>query len=309
MPKAPGHKLGHPKKKKAGPVPLNNIGRQALQRLRNIQVNQYGAPGDQALLTKYARRIQNGRPMDSQDYKVRAGLATRDKLALRAGKTVQAELNPQIGAAKNYEAGVKVLYDKLAGQEQATQNQQLQQQQQSAAGVSAGYDKTASDIASNFRGSREQTGSELNRLGLSGISDQNSGNLENLLTGLTRSGQSNAGAIEGVQNSAANQLMGMLSNQSADTGAELSAASSQNRGSLEASRAGKVYSLWNQFIDQRKAQNAATAQQHFLNRITRAKLGASTDLSNAQALQALGTARKSIVDSKRPTTVKKPRIR
>lgn len=296
------------KKKKSNP-PLGPVARAELARLRNIQINQYAAPGDQNLLKLMARRVAGGKKTAAQvEGRVRAGAATRDKLALRAGKTVQAELNPQIGFAKNYEAGVKNLYGQLAGRQAQTVQDMTAQQNQAASGIGARYDALASNIAGEFRQGRESTGDELARLGIAGNMGDTSQAMEQQLGTLAASGKANALTQASASSSATNDLMALLGREEDNTGAGLQAASSQQRGMLEASRAGKVANLWGTLQDQKLQQDAETAQQAFLNKITGAKLNASTDLSNAQALGALATARKNIVDSKRPSAKKVKRI-
>jgi hypothetical protein len=297
------------KKKKSNP-PLGPVARAELARLRNIQRNQYGAEGDQTLLKKLAQRVASGKRTAGQvEGRVRAGAATRDKLALRAGRTVQAELNPQIGAARNYEEGLRALYSKLAGQQSQAQGLMDKAQDTGIANIGNRYSGLASDVASQFRQGRENTSDELARLGLTGaISDGQSQAMENNMMGQVNTGRESALAQAGASAQGYDQLMSLLGQESVNTGAGLQAASSQQRGYLEASRPGKVYNLWGTLQDQKKAQDAESAQQAFLNKITGAKLGADTDYKRAQSLAELATARQRIVDSKRPSSKKVKRI-
>lgn len=305
-------KKGKPKgkvKKKSNPLKMHSAaGRAELARLRNIQRDNYGAEGDQAYLVKLAKKVGRGvRPSGSQDWKVRAGKATRDKQALRAGRTVQAELNPQIGAAKNYEAGLQKLYEATAASQAQNAGQMAQRNTASRAAIGGNYDQLASSIANEFTQSRQSANDELSRLGIQMGDASGSGAVEARLASLAESGRANALSQQDASGQGYNQLMSLLQGETAATGASLRGASSQKRGQLEASRPGKVYSLWQQLEDQQRAESREQQQQNFLNRITKARFGVESDYKNAQALAALGSARKSIVDSKRPTVVKRTR--
>lgn len=309
-PKKVSRKKEGSKKKKANPLKMHSqLGRQELARLKNIQANQFGAEGDQAYLTKLAKKVGRGkRPSGSQDWKIRAGKATRDPQALRAGKTVQAELNPQISASRNYEAGLRKLYGNLAG-EQSRAASGIQAQNAATRGtLETRFNDLASQISSEFNKSRESSSSELNRLGINMGDASQSGDIQARLATLAQSGKANALTQQDASSQGYNQLMSLLQGESANTGAGLQAASSQKRGQLESSRAGKVYSLWQQLEDQERAEKAERQQQKFLNRITRSKFGVDQDYKNAQSLNALASARKNIVASKKPRVVRKPRI-
>lgn len=289
-------------KKKKPPAKLGAIGRAELADLRNIQRNQYYVPGKQKYLKHLAMLVQTGKKAPgSQDWKVRAGKATKSPLALRAGRTVQAELNPMISAAKNYETGLQTMYGQLGQQNQQTIQQMANQQNAATADLNKNYDSLASGIASQFRQGRESTSDELARLGLTGIPATDSVAQEQMFANLAQSGRANALSQQQAGSTAFNNLMQLLSTDAQNTGAELRAASSQKRGQLEASRPGKVAALFGSLQDQAKAQRAEAAQQAFLNRITQSKLATDSDYKNAQALGALANARKNIVDSRRPS--------
>ena len=295
-------------KKKRPPNPLkmhSALGRAELARLRNIQQNNYGYEGDQAYLVKLAKRVGSGkRPSGSQDWKVRAGKATNDPEALRAGKTVAAEINPQIGAAKNYEEGLQKLYDTVAGNLQANQQGIAKGNAASSAAIGSNYDNLASTIANEFEQGRTASNDELSRLGIQMGDASQSRDIQARLAGLAESGKANALSQQSAQSQGYNQLMSLLQGENVATGAAKRSASSQQRGALEASRSGKVYSLWQQLEDQARAEERESQQQKFLNRITKAKFGVDADYKSASALAALARARKAIVDSKRPSTKK-----
>lgn len=305
-------KKPEPKKKvkKANPLKMHSErGREELARLRNIQVNQYGAPGDQAYLVKLAKLVGRGkRPSGSQDWKVRAGKATRDPQALRAGKTVQAELNPMIGAAKNYEAGLQNLYANVLKQQQQQAERVASSRQAAATGISSGYDQLASSIANEFNKSRQTSSDELSRLGIGMQDTSQSGDMQARLASMAESGRANAMGQLNTGTQEFQNLMGLLQGETAATGAQLRGASSQKRGELEASRAGKVYSLWQTLEDQARAETAEQRQQDFLNRITKARFGVESDYKNTQSLANLAKARKDIVASRKPVKKRVKRI-
>jgi len=296
-------------KKKKELKPVNALARAELARLRNIQANQYGDPGNQKLLIRLANLVGKGRKSSgSQDWKVRAGRATVDPEALRAGRTVQAELNPQIGAAKNYEAGLQKMYDQIGQYMQQTSGDIAASTAASNARTATGYDQLASTIAGEFRKGKEASNAELQRLGIGMGDSSQASEMESRLASLAASGKANALSSGEMQAQGFNQLMGLLSAQSANTGAALRAASSQQRGALEASRPGKVYSLWQQLEDQARAEEMERKQQQFLNRITRARFGVESDYKQAAALSQLADARKKIVESRKPRKVRVKRI-
>jgi hypothetical protein len=231
-----------------------------------------------------------------------------DPQLLRARKTVEADLNPQIAGAKDYEAGLKVLYANLANNENAAAQMMQGAQQKTRSSVGSNYDQLASGIAANFKASQEGANTELQRLGI-GMGDTSQANEQQArLQMLANSGRANALTTVDAQSQGANQLMSLLQGESAATGAGLSAASAQKRGMLESSRPGKVYSLWQTLEDQARADAAERQQQQFLNRITRAKFGVESDYKQAQSLSALASARKNIAASKKPRVVRKKRI-
>jgi hypothetical protein len=305
-PKGKAHKKPAPPKKVNK---LGEAGRAELRRLRNIQANQFGALGDQAYLKKLARQVDLGKKAPgSQDWKVRAGRATRDPQALRAGRTVQADLNPQISAAKNYESGLQTLYANLGNQLNSFNQQIAGTNASTRAQVGTRYDQLASQIANEFNASKQSSASELNRLGINMPDASQSSDIQNRLAMIAESGRQNALSQQDASSQAANQLMGLLQGEAQATGAGFRAASSQQRGMLEASRPGKVYSLWQELEDAAREQKAENQQQKFLNRITQAKFGVDQDYKTAQSLSALASARKNIVASRKPRKVRKARI-
>jgi hypothetical protein len=284
--------------------PLNPSQKKEFRQLRNLNMDFYGVPGDEATLKKYARREK------PQDWRVKAGQATRDKQALRAGKTVSSELNPQISANKNYQAGLEKLYAGLAAGQGTIAKNITQGNTAARSRMATGYDDLASQISSEFRGARDSSNAELSRMGIQGMGDASqSGDIESRLAMLAQSGKQNALSSQEMQSSGFDQLMGLLQGQSQMTGAATKAASQQKLNDLIASRPNKVYSLYQQYEDQARAEAAERKQSNFLNRITKARLGIEQDYKGAQSLGELAKARKDIVDSRRPSSVKRPRRR
>lgn len=292
------------------PTKLGPAAKAELADLRQLQTDEYGAPGDQALLQKYARRVATGKITDAQARRrVSAGKATRDPQALRAGRAVQADINPQISKAKDYEAGLGVLYANLANNQGAATQATIARDAGSRLAIGGTYDQLASGIASQYKAGRDSAAAEAQRLGIDMPTNVVDAQQQQRMTDLAASGKANALSMSDLSSQGSEALMRMLSANSASTGTNLQAASAQERSRLEASKPSKVYSLWQQYEDQARADAAETAQQKFLNRITRAKFGAQQDLTRAQAINQLSGARKNIVDSRRPSNKRVKRIR
>lgn len=302
-----------------------------LQQLQAVAKDYYGQY-DNNTLTRWANDIAakkgNQATIDYYIRGVKAGNATTDQNALRAGKQIAAELDPAIAeyqrqiAKQNADkaaahTNISNVYARLLASTNADKASMLQQSQADQARALANYDQAKSQIGSNFQSAQQGTNSELARLGLgavgsaatdksardsaylSGLSDVSKGNsasamsmnrnsYDSLLSDLASSGQASGNAA----------LVGSDKSY-ADRIAELTGKS----GDLSSSRASKVYSTYQALLDAQKARDAAAAQQRFLNEIASAKLGVSITGAQSQADYRKSTAASSAKRASRPVVV------
>lgn len=255
----------------------------------------YFGSSDEATIRKWANDIAaHPNKLDYYMRGVKAGNATTDPSAKRAGLTVSASLDPQIAAAQQYEQGVKNLYAGLSNMHNDSVTSVQNAGQASAADVNKQYDDLLSSIASQYGQAKDSSASEAARLGIQGVNNDSINQQQLLMSQLAQSGKANANQSVNDQNNAYRQIMSSLGSEEAAAGANYQQQSAQQRASLEAGRRSKVYTLYQQLLDQRRAEQAAAAQQAFANSLAQSKFGVYSDAQSAAAIKALADARKAI---------------
>lgn len=275
-----------------------------------MQGDLFGAgTGNSEKLKFIARQMyQKKRSKDQTEAFVKQGNTTTDALVKRAGLTVANEIDPQITQEGLYQSGLKNLYAQVANAQRGYGNAAKTSAATAKSSMAGRYDNLASSIASNFNASKSHSDNELARLGLTGAADTSGRDRLATLQSMAASGKANALTNADARSSSFDNIMALLQGETQASGTNYGAQSAQRVAALKGSRLGKVYTLSQTLRDEARAVAADRAQQNFMNRIASKQFGVKQDAASAQAILDLANARKSIVDSKRPTTVKKKRI-
>jgi len=289
------------KRRKPKPKKLTGVQRKEFNKLRNLNMEWFGAPGDTATLKRYARTRRN------DEGRIRKGFATKNAQARRAGFTVQAEIEPALRELRNERGVIRKSYADLGASNRAAATSIRQTGAASDTAIANRYANLLNSVNSEYGKGQQETQSETDRLGIQG--DFNAGNESDRarMASLVQSGGENARAASAANTGSFNQMMGLLAGEGRASGLERRSDINSEIGGIQAGRRAKVYTLMEQLKDAARAENADRQQQRFMNAIARQRLGGDLDYQSAQALDAMANARRNIVESNKPRVVKKKR--
>lgn len=316
------------------PTPAVKLAPGAAKYLQQLQATakEYYGQYDNNVLTRWANDIAakkgNQATIDYYLRGVKAGNATTDVNAKRAGSQIAAELDPAIAeyqrqiAQQNKDkslahTNISNVYARLLASTNADKASMLAQSQADQAKALANYDTSKGQIANNFQSAQQGTNNELARLGLSsvgsaatdksardnaylsGLADVSKGNSASAMSMNRTSYDSLLANLAASGQAAGNAQLANSDKSYADRVAELTGKS----GDLSSSRAAKVYSTYQALLDAQRARDAAAAQQRFLNEIGSAKLGISMSNAQSNADYRKSTAASSAKRASRPVVV------
>lgn len=302
-----------------------------LQQLEATAKEYYGQY-DTNVLTRWANDIAakkgNQATIDYYLRGVKAGNATTDVNAKRAGAQIAAELDPQIAemqrqiAQQNKDkslahSNISNVYARLLASTTADKAAMNAQSQADQAKALANYDTSRGQIAGNFQSANQGTNAELARLGLSAVGSaatDKSSRDSNYLAGLTDVSKGNSASAMAMNRTSYDSLLANLAASGQAAGDAALANSDKSyadrlaeltgkTGDLSSSRAAKVYSTYQALLDAQRARDAAAAQQRFLNEIGSAKLGVSISNAQSNADYRKSTAASSAKRAGRPVVV------